>query len=553
MKKRILLVAVAAISASGCGTFDDAKRSDIKVHKNTELAADIFKKVEATPVLPTRDVVRFIDDGNQWASMRLVKRKADARPKLDCNIVFGPVVPVDISEFGQIITRECGVPVRITSDAFEQVFGINNTTSGQVVGQQQAGAASYPVVVPALPGVTVAKNGISNGGPPLGVTTISTRYTGKAEGLLDLVVSKLGLSWSYDGETIRIYAIDTKTFRLHAMAGTASLSSTVQSGTTATTGASGGASGGISGSIGSSQTTTMAVQTDVWADIKRSIETMLSGNGKITVSPGTGTISVSDTPEVLARVGIFVADQNVLLKKQVLVRVDILTVSLRNENNAGLSWDAVIKALQDRATVSVSNPFSIGSSAMTVKFGGSGTSKWSGSSAMVQALAEQGQITSDRSTVVSTLNLQAGVSQISRQNGYLASSSTTQTAQVGTQNSLTAGAVTTGTNVHVYPYIIDDSELLLQFSMNLSDLLGIRTLSSGDSSIEFPDLDSNNFTQKVRLKSGETYVLSGFKQEGTGLTRTGTGTAENFFLGGGIKNKTTRDYVIIMVTPVITN
>lgn len=141
--------------------------------------------------------------------------------------------------------------------------------------------------------------------------------------------------------------------------------------------------------------------------------------------------------------------------------------------------------------------------------------------------------------------------QVARQTSYLASVQTTNTAQVGSTTALTPGTVTTGFNMNLLPYVMPDNNLLLQYSINLSALQRLRSVTSGGSTIEIPEVDNRIFSQKVRLKSGETLVLSGFEQSIDNGNKQGVGNPNNILLGGGMGTDNRRDVIVVLITPVV--
>src|SRR5690606_28678427 len=137
---------------------------------------------------------------------------------------------------------------------------------------------------------------------------------------------------------------------------------------------------------------------------------------------------------------------------------------------------------------------------------------------------------------ITTLNLKPAPILIGRQTTYLAEVSTTALAGNGTGSSstqsLTPGTITTGFNMTLLPYLMDGPEMLLQYSVNLSALNAMNTASSGGNMIQMPDLDNRIFSQSVRLRSGETLVLSGFDQTINNAKKRGTGDPNFWLLGG---------------------
>src|SRR5205085_6535083 len=175
------------------------------------------------------------------------------------------------------------------------------------------------------------------------------------------------------------------------------------------------------------------------------------------------------------------------------------------------------------ARLSGASPYAIGLRTAAVTAEGVGNlvltapansaSRWAGSQAMISALSTQGRVTELTSASVVTLNNQPVPVNVGRRVSYLAASATSQTANVGSTTSLTPGTVSTGFSMTLVPHIIDGQELLLQYAIDLSSLLRIKTISSGGSSIEAPDVSTSSFLQRVRLKSGETLVVAGFDQD----------------------------------------
>ncbi|MDR9012409.1 Outer membrane lipoprotein BfpB [Burkholderia multivorans] len=272
--------------------------------------------------------------------------------------------------------------------------------------------------------------------------------------------------------------------------------------------------------------------------------------------PAFGTITVTDTPEVLARVGDFIKMQNGNLTKQVLLNVKILSVQLTDSDSLGIDWKLVYQNLSGFG-FGLANTIAADAAATTGTIGivgaatGTTLGKFNGSSLIVNALSQQGRVSVVTSPSVTTLNLQPVPVQVATQTGYLAQVSSTQTAQVGTSTALTPGTVTTGFNMNLLPYIMPGGEVLLQYSINLSALNRLRTVSSGGSSIEIPEVANRIFSQEVKLRSGQTLVLSGFDQVTDNGTRSGVGSARNMLLGGSANTNNGRDVIVVLITPTV--
>jgi type IVB pilus formation R64 PilN family outer membrane protein len=114
---------------------------------------------------------------------------------------------------------------------------------------------------------------------------------------------------------------------------------------------------------------------------------------------------------------------------------------------------------------------------------------------------------------------------------------------------LVPGSITSGFNMSILPHVLTNGTVLLQFSTDISSLRRIREVVSGNSKIESPEVDTRNFLQRVALKSNETLIISGFEQTDDNLDRQGVGDARNPVLGGGFKAGTSKETIVILITP----
>ncbi|NPW57042.1 PilN family type IVB pilus formation outer membrane protein, partial [Pseudomonas aeruginosa] len=114
-------------------------------------------------------------------------------------------------------------------------------------------------------------------------------------------------------------------------------------------------------------------------------------------------------------------------------------VALTDKDQLGIDWNLVYKSLNNKWGIGLKNTMpGIDQSAISgsVSILDTANSAWAGSKAMVQALAQQGRVSTVRSPSVTTLNLQSAPIQIGRYDSYLASSQISNVAQVGSTTSL---------------------------------------------------------------------------------------------------------------------
>lgn len=526
---------------------------------------------------PKRETVVFSD--KPWVSTQPVVAKRGMPSALDCELSYRPSGSVGITEIAQYITSQCGIAVLVSPDALNPNAGaasaqaastgpapIGNPSPDSLAGLLPAGVITNPATM----GAVTSANGsgyraadiASLGG---GSQVSGLKYSGKASGLLDEVTARLGLGWRYSPveRAVRISYFETRVFDVWSFGDKQVIASTVKSGMATAAGTSGSNSGGsstssgVTGDAGSNQSTTVTLESSILQDIQNNVKAMLSvaPAGRMYMAPSTGTLTVTDRPEVISRIEAYLNNTNRAITQQVLFNVKVFEVTLTDTDQLGLNWAAVYKSLNTKWGLSLSNTVAgISTSATSASVGivDTANSAWAGSNAIVQALAEQGRVSNVRSPSVTTLNLQPAPLQIGNVQGYLASSQTTSTASVGSSTSLTPGTITSGFNMTLLPRVLDHDEMLLMVSINMSSKPTFQTFTSNGSSVQLPDYDAKSLSPKVKLRSGQTLILSGFEELNENAAKTGVGDPSFFGLGGSRTRTSGHSVLVVLITPIVT-
>ncbi|WP_181196951.1 PilN family type IVB pilus formation outer membrane protein [Pseudomonas fluorescens] len=507
---------------------------------------------------PARKSVTFSNE--QWVNTQPLAVKRGLPSALDCNVGYNE--SKTLQGFAEWVSENCRVAVKIMPDALDGGASYMKNLGGP----KQAGPApinpSTDPVADLFPGAAGANYGASPSGAlgGAGSRVNSTKYQGRLSGLLDTVTGGLGLSWRYEPNpgVINIFYLDTRQFPVYAFNKTSTFKSEVKSGMSSTAGASnsgqGASSGsGVSGESGSNQTTQTDMVSSLLGDIEKNVRNMLT-IGQMSFSRTTGVFNITDRPDVLDRVQRYLDSENERITKQILINIEVISVKLSDKDQYGIDWSLVYKSVNGTWGFGLKNTFpGIDGSAInsSISILDTASSPWAGSKAIIQALSQQGRVSSYRAPSVTTLNLQAAPVQIGKVKGYLASSQTTQSANVGSTTALIAGSITSGFNMSLVPMVMPANQLLMQLAINMSGDPTFETISSGDSKIQNPSYDLQIFDQSVKLRSGQTLVLSGFDQTTENATKSGVGSVSNFLFGGGGSRDTNRDVVVLMITPVI--
>ncbi|HFW3144444.1 TPA: PilN family type IVB pilus formation outer membrane protein [Salmonella enterica subsp. enterica serovar Dublin] len=546
----VIIVTALSVALSGCSEMDNMSRT---IRADADIAQQHLdsQKRHQDPLVWT---------DKQWVNLKPIAQATSSPQKAGlpaCNITVGSRDGLALSEISGLITRICGVRVILSPEVMAAGHGVGSAGVTR--------RTSGPLPVPDDSGrIPLDQLGVAGGGQQTALapaTLNGLRWQGPLGGLLDNITARTGLSWRTDHGAVVFYLTETRTFQFAFLNTRVNSNASVSSGSTSSMGTSGGSGGGdnsVSGDSSSSQKTTTLQDRDAYEDIRKTMETILTPEkGRYWLSESTGVMTVTDTPQVLETVSHYVDEQNREMNRQVQLSVKVLSVSNTRNEQFGIDWGLVYKSLQqvgatlNNAGGDIAGATSAGVSILDTATGSA--ARFSGSSLLIKALSEQGDIsvvTSQDSTVT---NLTPVPIQMADQTVYVAGSATTTTTDVGATTTLTPGMITTGFNMTLLPLIRQAGDVQLQVNFNLSDPPTIRSFTSkdGNSYIEMPYTKLRSLSQKVNLRAGQSLVLTGFSQDNTSVRKSGTFTPGNFLFGGGRKGEHGRSTLVIIITPLL--
>ncbi|EBA1947732.1 MULTISPECIES: PilN family type IVB pilus formation outer membrane protein [Enterobacteriaceae] len=548
-----LTTLAAALALSSCSLNEISK-----MDKEASGQADTAQRVLQSRQTLTQPTVVWSD--KPWVNLQPVTpviSTPDEKNLPACQITINRPEGISLPELGQRITALCGIRVSITPDAFAALSSIS---TGSVVTSQMNGQLPAPDDNGRVPlsqmGTTSAQPVSVQSSPSL---IRGLKYQGDIRGLLDMAASGLGLSWRSDSSGVYFYQQDTRTFQLVILNTKVNSSASINSGSGNQLGSGGGTSGGTTGDISSNQKTDYGMNSDLYDDIKKTVEQMVTPkSGRFWLSSATGTLSVTDTPDVLNRIGRYIEYQNKVLSRQVQLNIQIVSVNQTRNEQMGLDWGLVYKSLQNvgaSLTGSMANASSSAASAgISILDTASGNAaKFSGSSLLIHALSEQGNVSMALNQTDPTANLTPVAYQLSKSTGMLTSSSSTATANVGVTSTMTTTNVTTGLFMTMLPFIQENGDVQLQFAFSYTSPPDIKSFVSRDGNTrnDTANTSTEGLARKVNLRSGQTLVLTGSEQQNVSADKQGTFTPGNFILGGGQTGSRGRTTLVIMITPVL--
>ncbi|MDL0059528.1 PilN family type IVB pilus formation outer membrane protein [Enterobacter roggenkampii] len=562
MTKKLLSIVICTILVNGC-----AVQRMNEVRKDAEdtgvKASSLIKQMG-----DNAPVVQFTS-GQYINTTPLPKPKYDApREVVNCQVTYKTAKPQDIFQFAQDMSEQCHIRVRVTPDAAAYLSGGGESGSKT----QRLATVPSPVMnsgeMKPLAMFGAEANGNSSPSPAAAsryITDVS--YSGNFGGVMDLVTARMGVSWKYSNDEPIIYYLETKRFDIQPADAKYDLTGMVTSGLSNATGTdngsgSGSSSSGVSGSGGSTMSSTVAMGNNLYKDLKETVQSMLTpGVGRLSLNATTGTLMITDVPDVVSRVGEYLDDENSTLSRQVVLKVVTYTVNTDVSDMIGIDWNLVWKSLNGNYGIKLANTNSgVSGDAISGGFNVLDTAtgsaaQFAGSSFLLDALSKQAKVSDVKTSTIMTTNMAAAPVLVGQQTTYLKNVTTTAyatgDATVPSQ-SLTPGSVTTGTNITILPKILKDSDrLMLNMFMDISSLKQIRTITSDTQKIEAPDIDTRSLQQRVWLKPGQTLIMSGFEQNTDNSNRQGVGSPSNILFGGALSGAKTKQSFVITVTPYV--
>ncbi len=417
-------------------------------------------------------------------------------------------------------------------------------------------------------------------------TNATMNYSGSIKGALDLLATKTGYVYSIRGNSIYWMAFVTRTFDIAFMPGGTdylmgkpSGSSAAQTSAPGGTGSGNSVSNYVSSDSSDSEYSSLKGSLSIWRDLDTTIKQLMSKDGHVMVSESTTSVTVRDRPTNVELISQYIANLNKTLSKQVLVKVQVLEIQLENDFDFGINWQLIASAFNKSPFVVNGNygtPISIttftpqptiaGSLIPAPQFGlnpaQSGSTNLTPSyQILLNALNQQGKTSIVSEPRVMCLNNQVSVIRIVQQNGYAASvqNSTISAGGVSASGSstitsqITPGTVITGLTLYILPKIMQDS-VYLQVNADLSTNNNFGSFTSGSgagsASIQLPNITEKHFNQRSKIKSGDTLILSGFRQVTNRVAA--NQFIESQTLGGKASQQITTE-TIVLITPIILN
>ncbi len=375
---------------------------------------------------------------------------------------------------------------------------------------------------------------------------------------LDTVLTENDISYELSDNKLRISYLQTKTFQFHYIAGDRKGTSNAHV-TIANSGKSSGGSNSSGGGASSSQSqggeggngskTGVSIEsTDdfkFWTKIEKELKSLLNRPEDEYKAPTPiinaegGMITVTGTAKQISRVSNYIDVLTAQLKNQVLIDVQILSVTFDDSYTTGIDWNQLY-SLQNMAIATAGNfQNNIGSltsqndggslsiTDMTAANpsplpGGSGAIITRGSTQItdvVKFLKTQGDVKSISNPKILTLNNQPALISVGNELFYKITSTSLLQGSAGGGSQQTGeviDSVFAGILLDITPEISEDGSITLKINPSISDTIDtVSTTTTGSRTIP-PDLSRKQISSVVTLQDGQHVILGGLISSKTG-------------------------------------
>jgi type IVB pilus formation R64 PilN family outer membrane protein len=424
------------------------------------------------------------------------------------------------------------------------------------------GASPMPLPLPGAYGNTPApapavsgRTGREQRGPESANGFDMPRMNAPLSQVLDVIATKLAIKWKYDeaSNSIRFYRMVTKSWETPFRAAKASYKSTLEGETSQTSNSNALSSKSQNRSPVEDQMTDLIELTAM----RENVESVMTRSGSIFANQATGVITLTDTTDVVEAADSIITSGVRSLSRMVRLRVQTIKVTSSNNGEAGVDVSAAVsralKSVPD-FTVSLGSAANLastsaGSLGLQV-FSGSGA----GSSAIVKALQEVGDVETSTEIPIATRNRRGAYYNVRNTFSYVASTTPAAATTGGTGGTpgITTAQDSVGLKLFMLPEVTAKDTVMLNMSLDKSTLQSLETFSSGTGanmqSVQLPNIDGEGSTQQVPIRNGQTIVLTGFDTKSNQYDRRTLGDNMPVVAGGSLRSSKTRSTTIVLVT-----
>lgn len=288
--------------------------------------------------------------------------------------------------------------------------------------------------------------------------------------------------------------------------------------------------------------------------------TQFADGSVLVITPSSGQISVTASPEKMLLVERFLADFQASILRQVSIAAKIVEVRLEKNFEFGIDWSVVSNDASNKIGVTIRND----PSTVTTGETGNVNFKFTGGTttinAILTALSTQGNVSVLSNEQTTALNNQRAIFQVTTDEVFFTVNRTPLIGPNGTvatiQSSIIPTQVSVGVVLDVLPQISGDNILTMDIRPAVTSILSTTTISLADgTSASAPVIARREGDTIARLRAGETMMIGGLVQTRREKTVSGIPILKDIpFLGKAfqhIKDNEVKSELVVFLTPTI--
>lgn len=345
-------------------------------------------------------------------------------------------------------------------------------------------------------------------------------------------------------------------------------------------GGGGGGGGGAGGAFGGNNSTTELSSeslNEFWTTLTENILTFLDQEGAqagesrlVKTNSESGLVTVLATANQHKQIQELIDQVMASVRRQVLIQISIVEVSLSDEYQAGIDWEAL--DLGDFAISSITLGGAFGATDTAAISGAEGViAEYEGSEfrSTVQFLEEFGDVKVLSSPQLMALNNQTAILKRVQNRVFFTIDSETLQAGLGNQSTsfdTTIHQLPVGIVMTITPHIAGNGEIMLLVRPTISRTIGDgKTIPLPDNVGNVSDLGNNSvpetLTQEmeslIRLNSGQVAILGGLMEDRSNTTDRGLPGSSRLGIFGNLFKTRSLSYekteTVIFIRPILVN
>jgi MSHA type pilus biogenesis protein MshL len=251
----------------------------------------------------------------------------------------------------------------------------------------------------------------------------------------------------------------------------------------------------------------------LWEDVDKQISALLSADGKLTVSPLTGTLIVSDRPSVLDRVDVHLEKLEEIIRRQVLLEAKIIEVTLNDDFEMGIDYGLFPRTFGIGGAVTGTAAAGAAISQSLAPQSGNfslGILRANDFSALLTAINTQGKANILSSPKVSTLNNRPAIINVTEQVPVVSREVITGDVDAQTRELYTVEFEKAGIQLEVTPQIGADGTMTIRVHPLITEVTDSITTPDGLQTL--PIINQRETESVLTVSDGETVLMGGFIQ-----------------------------------------